>query len=198
MTASKVDRSSAGLGKRFNAGSPTNVRVGAGVPQSHSRMIETGVRNLTPRPQKRLAAGTVSSRLCRTFCGVRARCRTRAASGRLLLLQRIGIAGIERADFLVPEAALVDLDAGPEQERLGQLLHGETDGVGGAVEPAVFDLARDLAVARGKQLGRRGVIEFLHPELQHRHNHPGMNEPPVYGGEMGRLKGQDYSTSWRG
>ena len=44
------------------------------------------------------------------------------ASGRLALLQRIGVARIERTDFLVTKATLVDLDARAKQERLRKFL----------------------------------------------------------------------------
>src|SRR6185437_7521863 len=46
--------------------------------------------------------------------------------------------------------------------RLGQILDGKSDGVSRLVEAAIFHLARDLAVARREQLGRRPEIEFVH------------------------------------
>ena len=51
------------------------------------------------------------------------------------------------AGSLVPEAVLVDFDAGAEQERLRQFLHREPNGIGRALEAAIFDLARHLAIA---------------------------------------------------
>src|SRR5512141_2575938 len=82
------------------------------------------------------------------------------------LAERIFRTVVERANVLVAEPRFVDLDIGAEQQWLRQFLDGKSDGVGGAVEAAVFDLVDDLAVARGKQLCRRIEIEFIHDQLQ--------------------------------
>src|SRR6478672_5332556 len=64
-----------------------------------------------------------------------------ATSGGLRLLQRVFRAFIKGADFLMPQTALVDLDAGAQKLRLRQFLHREADSGRRVVEPAVFDLA---------------------------------------------------------
>src|SRR4051794_25688807 len=68
----------------------------------------------------------------------------RRALGRLLLFQRVIGAGVERLDLLVPQTALIDLDAGSEQLRLRQLFDGKADRVGRTVEAAILHLARHL------------------------------------------------------
>src|SRR6185312_11604175 len=89
-------------------------------------------------------------------------CGQTAANRSIRLLQRVVLALVKRADVLMAEAFLVDLDIGAEQLRLRQLLDGKANGLGGAVEAAVLDLGGDLAIARRKQLRGRCVIKFTH------------------------------------
>src|SRR5947209_20161827 len=94
----------------------------------------------------------------------------------------------------MPQAALVDLDAGPEQLRLRQLFHGKADRVSRTFEAAILHFARHLAITRRKQLRRGGEIELLHPKLQHRRISFGkrMNRP-----DMGMPKRNRQSGLWR-
>ena len=80
----------------------------------------------------------------------------------LLDLVRELDAVVQRADALMVEAVLGDLDVSAEQQRRRQFLDGKPDCFRGVVKSAVFHHLLELAVAGGKQLGWRGVIEFRH------------------------------------
>src|SRR5437016_14645167 len=82
-----------------------------------------------------------------------------------LPLERVVRTLVKLTDVRVAEPRLVDLDDGAEQGRCRELFHGKLDCVRRRVEPPVCDQLLGLAVARGKQLRRRAVIEFRHGTL---------------------------------
>src|SRR5205085_2877511 len=74
---------------------------------------------------------------------------------------------VKAADAGAVEALLLDLEMRAEKRLGRKLLDGETDGLGGAIEPLVAgrDVAR-LAAARREQFRRKGVVESGHSSLQ--------------------------------